>query len=358
MWWRVPLIAGAAVLAVAPLPAPLVERFYSLGAYPVLQSGLTALSNLVPFALLDVLIGAGVIWWIGMLARDLVARRRPATRPAGRRSGLTVAGVAARLLARSLTAAAVLYLAFLGSWGLNYRRVPLVERLAFDASAVTPDAARDLARLAVAEMNALHPRAHAEGFGEPHRIDPRLADGFDRAQRTVGAARPARPALPKSTLLDAFFRAGGVEGMTDPFFLETLLASGLLPVERPFVIAHEWSHLAGLADEGEANFAGWLTCLRGSAASQYSGWLFLYREVAGALAPEDRAAIAGRLAPGPQADVRAIAERIRRQINPRVSAAGWRVYDSYLKANRVDAGAASYAEVVRIVLGLQGQGYF
>ena len=31
--------------------------------------------------------------------------------------------------------------------------------------------------------------------------------------------------------------------------------------------------------------------------------------------------------------------------------AGWRVYDSYLKANRVEAGAASYAEVVRLVLG-------
>jgi hypothetical protein len=34
-----------------------------------------------------------------------------------------------------------------------------------------------------------------------------------------------------------------------------------------------------------------------------------------------------------------------------MSAAGWRVYDSYLKANRVEAGAASYGEVVRLALG-------
>jgi hypothetical protein len=34
-----------------------------------------------------------------------------------------------------------------------------------------------------------------------------------------------------------------------------------------------------------------------------------------------------------------------------VSAAGWRVYDQYLKVNRVDEGTASYAEVVRLVLG-------
>jgi hypothetical protein len=42
--------------------------------------------------------------------------------------------------------------------------------------------------------------------------------------------------------------------MTDPFFLETLVASDVLPFERPFLVAHEWSHLAGIADEGEANF--------------------------------------------------------------------------------------------------------
>ena len=44
-------------------------------------------------------------------------------------------------------------------------------------------------------------------------------------------------------------------------------------------MAHEWGHLAGFADEGDANFVGWLTCLRGSVANQYSGWLFLYGEL-------------------------------------------------------------------------------
>ena len=39
-----------------------------------------------------------------------------------------------------------------------------------------------------------------------------------------------------------------------------------------------------------------------------------------------------------------------------MSAAGWRVYDSYLKANRVAAGAASYDEVIRLVLGTRVAG--
>jgi hypothetical protein len=41
-----------------------------------------------------------------------------------------------------------------------------------------------------------------------------------------------------------------------------------------------------------------------------------------------------------------------------VSAAGWRVYDQYLKANTVQAGAASYADVVKLVLGTKfGDGW-
>jgi hypothetical protein len=139
--------------------------------------------------------------------------------------------------------------------------------------------------------------------------------------------------------------------MTDPFFLETLVASDLLPFERPFVVAHEWSHLAGFADEGEANFIGWLTCLRGDVPAQYSGWLSLYTELASGLPRRDRVDLAAGLAPGPRADLQAMADRLARNVSPAVSAAGWRVYDQYLKANRIEAGAASYAEVVRLALG-------
>ena len=48
--------------------------------------------------------------------------------------------------------------------------------------------------------------------------------------------------------------------------------------------------------------------------------------------------------------------RYAREVSPRVSTAGWRVYDSYLKANRVAAGTASYDEVIRLVLGTRVAG--
>jgi hypothetical protein len=221
---------------------------------------------------------------------------------------------------------------------------------------VTPAAALAAGQQAVAQLNRLYDAAHADAPAPRRTIDPTLSAGFARAIADAGAARAVVPARPKRTWLNPYFRAAGVDGMTDPFFLETLVADGVLPFERPFVVAHEWSHLAGIADEGEANFAGWMACLRGSPAHAYSGWLFLYGELARSVGARDRAALAAALAPGPRADLAAVRARYAREVNPRVSDAGWRVYDSYLKANRIDAGAASYGEVVRLVLGVRISG--
>jgi hypothetical protein len=307
--------------------------------YPFWQRGATGLSNLVPFALIDALVIAMAGWLLFAGIRTVVRAHR---------GGWAASAIS--VLMHVATLAAVVYVAFLMSWGFNYRRTPLTSKIRYEPSAVTPERARELALATVREVNELYGRARASGFASG--VDS-LHDAFANVQSIVRVARPALPGRPKLSLLDIYFRAAGVEGMTNPFFLETLVAGDLLPFERPFVIAHEWSHLAGFADEGEANFVGWLTCARASDAARYSGSLFLYTQILAALDDADRKAIAGGLAPGPRADLREAAERSRRNVKPAVAGAGWRVYDRYLKANRIDAGTASYAEVVRLVLGLR-----
>jgi hypothetical protein len=53
---------------------------------------------------------------------------------------------------------------------------------------------------------------------------------------------------------------------------------------------------------------------------------------------------------GPREDLQAIRERYERA-TPLVRDAARDVYDSYLKANRVEEGLASYDAVVRLMLG-------
>jgi uncharacterized protein DUF3810 len=345
VWRRLTLVVLAIVLAWAPTPTGVVERLYSTGIYPVLQRTVTRLSNYVPFALFDVLIAVTVVLWLTLAVRDV------ANRAADRSRDHFQSSPAGRIAVRTVVWGAVFYLLFLVTWGLNYRRTPMAERLAIDPRAVTESSVRELALTAVGQVNALYAAARSGSPAVDDAERETLAAALSRADLAAGGAGAVTIGRPKTTLLDWYLRRTATDGLTDPYFLETLVSTSLLPFERPFVFAHEWSHLAGVADEGDANFLAWLACMYASPAARYSGWLFLYSELNGVLPRETRAEIAARLEPGPRADLAAIRERVIRQMDPRLAAAGRRVYDQYLKANRVEAGIESYGRVVQLVLG-------
>jgi hypothetical protein len=313
-----------------PLPAAVVERWYSRGLYIHLQRLVTPLTNLVPVALLD----------LAALAMLVGGTRHVA-------QIVRVAGPAAasRIVAcRLVVFAALTYLLFLALWGLNYRRLPLDEKLEFDEREITRAAARRVASEAVRIVNgSFDPSPGSADLSA-------LARAFADAQRQLGAGAVARPGVPKRSILGLYFRWAAIDGMTDPFFLEVIVNPDVLDMERPFVLAHEWAHLAGYADESEANFVAWLSCAQGDARARYSAWLALYAHLSNALPGEDRRALASTLAAGPRGDLLAINARLLRSA-PVVRRAARDVYDTYLKANRVERGIDSYDAVVRLVLG-------
>jgi hypothetical protein len=211
-------------------------------------------------------------------------------------------------------------------------------------------AVADLGVEAATQLNALYADAHRAGWGVPPWEDEAFRAAFASAQRTLSDAPPVAPGRLKRTLFGPYFRWTSVDGMINPFGLEVLANPDLLPFERPFVAAHEWSHLAGYADEAEASFVGWLACMRADVPARYSGWLFLYWQVNGEVDDDGRARLANTLGAGPRRDVGAIVERLRRGQLPWLRTAGWRVYDQYLKANRVEEGVRSYGAVVTLIL--------
>lgn len=330
---RVLIVAAAAVAAIAPIPPAWIERWYSRALYPRLQPAVTYVSSLVPFALLDV--AAGVLLVAGAVA---LARR---WRASGPRHALSA------LFAWLLVTASVVYLWFLVFWGFNYRRIPLEQKLAYDASRVARGRALDVARVAVEQANALAAEA-----GRSPGDDRALAQALAEVEQLLGSRAAARPAAPKRSLLTWYFRQAAIDGMTDPFFLEVIVHPELLPFERPITLAHEWAHLAGYADESEASFVAWLTCVRATPAARYSGWLAAYQQLAAVLPREDRAALRAALSPAVAADLAAARERLAKA-SPRVTTAARAAYDTYLRANRIEEGIFNYDLVVRLMLGTQ-----
>ena len=257
-----------------------------LASIATLQPLLTSISNLAPFALFDVLIAARS-WSRGCVAAVRDVSRAP-SRPRG---------ALPPRLAHGSPGRAALYLLFLALWGLNYRasshaRCADVRRVRGDGRR-----RRCRGRLAVVAAQRAVRRAHARTAGRrPTTVDANLADGV--------RARGARRGRPRATSCRRgrsarcsiwYFRRAGVDGMTDPFFLETLVAGELLPFERPFVVAHEWSHLAGHRRRGRGELRRLADVRRAARRRTVQRLAVPVRRARRApCAPRDRAALAAR----------------------------------------------------------------
>ncbi|MBV9234141.1 MAG: DUF3810 family protein, partial [Candidatus Eremiobacteraeota bacterium] len=319
------------ILAVARPPnADWIERAYANGAYPGWERLAVWLGAPLPWSLGDAAFAIGaiaIVWQVVALAR---ARRRR---------------VAAMAL-NCLTIVALYALWFSLAWGWNYARAPLETRVRFDARRITDEAAARLRDRAIAQLNALAAPAHARAAAPLDQAGLRAA--WLPAVMRAGDAWAPLTGPPKPTLADPFMVASGTSGFINPLTLNVALASDLLWFERPFDLAHEWSHDAAYAREDEANYLAILTCLRSpDSAVRYSGWfeLFLYL-------PQKPRYARREFVPLVWSDFRALRRRNARHINVLLAHWSWRTYNAYLKSNRVAAGIANYDQVTRLMLGV------
>jgi hypothetical protein len=326
-------------LWLVPVSGATVDRVYSNGAYPLWQRVMTSLSNFTGLAWIDALAVVIAGW---LIAHLVAAYRRSRPRQRGRVWGA--------FLLRVVACAAVLALWFMVSWGMNYRRSPLSAHLDFDRARVTAVRVREVAGIAAAALNARHGPAHAEPWPAGRALLSRLAPAFTEGKALLGLPRDTVPGRPKVTLLGPWFRAAGIAGFTNPLLLEVMLTPDALPFEQPSLLAHEWAHLAGLTNEAEAGFLGWLVCMHGDTQAQYSGWLELLPRLVGNLPPEERRRVTNSLGEGVKSDYRAIDARLR-HVRPLARDVAWAGYDRFLKAHRVEGGVQSYDAVVSFVAG-------
>ncbi|HWC78311.1 MAG TPA: DUF3810 family protein, partial [Blastocatellia bacterium] len=341
------VIIAALGLALIPFPADWVERYYSNGIYPITQRWLTPLSNSFSFPLGDLLTAvvaaALLIWW------TIRIRRSPGTRWRA----------IASLAFNTTVLAAGAYLAFLALWGFNYQRPPLISKLDYDATRLTDEAEGQLFFSAIERLNVDAVLAHSGPIPGEEEWRASLSQTLDEVVTEIGNRQRVTAAVPKTSLIDFYLGKTGVGGFTNPFGLEVVLNSDLHPLERPFTLAHEWAHLAGFADESEANFVALLACARSSMpVIRYSAWLALHPYLSMPRVLIEKAQQAGKwddvlpkVVPEALEDLRAINERMERRLSPTLSRMQNRVYDGFLKANRVEPGIASYGLFVRLLLG-------
>lgn len=323
-----------------------VESWYSNGLYPIVRSLQTTISKSLPVPGLY-LFGAGLLllllykiwsWWRLRRNRRLMLQE---------------------LLLDVLNIASLLIFWFLLSWGFNYVRLPMEDKLALDLQ--VPDSVAlaqeltDVTALLVADRARLTQDTQAY---IPATTFDRLARSCEsELQKTLKGLDyfVADESLPVHLLPSGLLMHLQTSGLYWFFFGECNVDGGLHPLQMPFTVTHELAHGYGIAREGECNFLAYQACRTAQDPYiRYAGTLTYWRYVASAfrrIAPRGYTDLRDSiLTPGIRNDLNAIYANNARftPIMPRVRD---QVYSAYLHA-QTNEGLESYDKVVLFSLAL------
>ncbi|HKJ78456.1 MAG TPA: DUF3810 domain-containing protein [Prolixibacteraceae bacterium] len=333
-WLIVPILALVTfglteVLAANPA---FTEKFYSRGIYPYIADVFSQVSAVLPFSLDDIFYVLLLLF--AFIVTGLLIFKKVTLKFAGKFVLNVVASV---------------YILFYFLWGFNYYRLGLNQRL--DLVTQHPDEQKFLAVFEeiVEQVNnsyVLYDDLNKES------IDSLIEQSYKQLAPILQLDYPAGKRIAKDITFSRFFAQSGISGYYGPFFSEVHINSYNLPVEFPFVLAHEKAHQFGVTGEAEANFFAWLVCSASSSKKlNYSANLVAIRYFAyQGYQLENYPEVIGKLEEPVKQDLIRIREHWAQLRNEKIERVASKVNDSYLKTNKVEKGIDDYHGVVKYIM--------
>jgi len=333
-WFIIPFI-GIFIFGITRLLIhypQLAERYYSQKFYPALATVISYLSSFVPFSIDDafyliLIISALII--IGLTIGGKVSVKR---------SSLIILNVLFSV-----------YILFYVLWGFNYFRVDINNRLGLIEREANQQEFMNVFNDLIASANETY--TSYDIFKE-EEIAKQIEESFSRLVPILKINYPGGRRRAKPVTFSGLFAQAGISGYYGPFFNEIHINTKLLPVEFPFVLAHEKAHQFGITGEAEANFYAWLVCTQSESKQlQYSANLIALRYFIfhGKNQEGYREAIE-KIDKRVLEDIRRIYQHWQSLRNDKVEAVAERMNDAYLKTNQVEKGIADYTGIVKHIM--------
>lgn len=244
----------------------------------------------------------------------------------------------------------LLFLWFELSWGLNYYRVPLSEKMGVYSNQCASDDLFALTYFLALQSNQQHKKINAtSNDGVEFSYAPsKIIDTLVHTSKFTKIKTRAKKSWYSTVLLYT-----GFSGYLNPFTLEAHINEKVPMLQLPVTIAHEMAHQEGYAAENEANFIGFArTFHHPDPYIRYSSLLFGFKHCYAALKksdPELASEILQMLSLGIRADYDKM-YRFWEQYKTPIRPYAKKSYDQYLKANGQSRGIDSYSEVVRLMI--------
>lgn len=333
------------------------ERLYSRELFPLVRAVLTGVSGWLPISLGELTLVAFALF---VLVRSVLAVRA-LVRGEGEWRKLAV-----RCIARSLTLAGWLYVAYLLAWGFNYARLPYASGTTLELRPAQVDelaaATREFAERAAQLREELpeDPAGVVLIERDWQRHWESIAAAWEAAAREDARLAGPRPSL-RATLLSPLMTAAGIAGIYWPFTAEPHVNVEAHPVQVLFSACHEVAHARGFAREDEANYLAWRVASRsGQRTLAYAGALMAFRHLHSQLMAADPARgveVYEHVSKSVLRDWTAVDAfwRATSKVQRSVRKLSSTVNDTYLKSQGQKLGVRSYGRMVDLILAERRQ---
>ena len=319
---------------------PSLGEVYAQSVYPVISHILFSFSKLIPFAVGDLFIFLSII---GLLFNPIRARYIQKKKWK-------------QILLNEMEYLLWIYVWFYLAWGLNYSQKNFYERTRIPYTAYTPDNFRSFTDSYIENLNSSYTDITSV---EKELVCRESVRVYNQIGDSLGVHRPFHQTpRAKTMLFTPLISMVGVTGSMGPFFCEFTLNGDLLPSQYPATYAHEFAHLLGITSEAEANFYAYQVCTRSQVqAIRFSGYLSVLPHVLNnarrLMAEEEYAQLFRRIRPEIIGLAKKNSEYWMKKYNPVIGRIQDRIYDLYLKGNKIESGRKNYSEVVGLLISYE-----
>lgn len=341
---------------------PLWGFIYTTRIYPIIGSLLSPISGLFPFAVGDIFIALSIVWVIFYPIYEIKWRKQLAKRfffLAAKRGCYPKKKVVFGRVAEYLL---WVYAWFYMAWGLNYSQPNIYCRTGMKPVEVSEAKFREFAYRYADSINSLSEEFNGMvDDGLKNRVRDAVLKGYNEigAKEGINAPFNQHPHA-KTMLFTPLSSMSGVTGSMGPFFCEFTLNGDIRPHDYPAIYAHEYAHLLGIANEGEANFYSYIVCTASSdKAVKFSGYYHIFfhvlRNVFDILGEKEGEKFLKYIRP----EIIQLAKSDRNYwLSKRckvLDAAQDFIFDLYLRGNHVAEGRKSYSGVVGLILAWESR---
>lgn len=309
------------------------------------------LCSFVPFSVAELFWAAVVVFCIVYAVRTVIVLVK--------KKGERIAILWRAVLTYSVLALSI-YTAFTGLWGLTYYAQTFEEAENLQTRPISVDELAATTQLFVDKINAAAPLTEHIAPGKLSGDTKAIIEASDTIYDAVEKQFPfldVPDVKPKPVFFSRIMSAVNFTGFFFPFTGEANLNVDAPECLLPATIAHELSHVRGIAPEQTANFAAILACdTCGDPMYAYSGYLLAYIHLSNALygaSPERWEPIARQLCETAQKDLHANNEYWKQFESP-VSKAAESTYSGFLQSYDQTLGVKSYGAVVDLLVAYYG----